>query len=702
MPWESSFPANARSARCGRGGRVCLGYVRLRLDERCISHNRRVRCHMNTINPRIRRVAARGAAVAWLCLSWTAVGFAADNSPAAAGADAAGAGAASAETSTPEQASATSAAPSARQLSIHQGAVADRYKKLEKLLEDMARIEAVGDPRRAALLMKALEQSKENLTGVKLDRCVQSLERLDAQNKTEREGVLDLQREAQQDMKRLLELLLSENRTDRLKNEQDRIREYIKEVERILRLQKGVQGRTEGGGDPHELARDQGKIGERTGELAKQIRDNEEGDDTQRPASESGPPPSDQDGEQSKPDASPQAEGQPKDGAPNDAQGADKPQGKQVSDGKQQPGDADAQRPADKPPGGSERDNADDGSDAAKPAGGQPKQGQNQADGKPSDGQPSDRQPSDRQPSEGGQSGDASPADADPQSQDPQRTSEAEGNPARRRVEAARQRMDEARKKLDEAQRNDAIAEQEKAKEELEKAKAELERILRQMREEEVERMLALLESRFRKMLEIQMRIYEETVRLGKIPEDERELKAPIPAGKLAVDQRKLVVEADKALNLLLEEGSSVAFPETVTQMRDDMQQVADRLDVAKVERITQDIEQDIIAALQELIEALQKAQRDHEQNKQQPQQAQPGQPQDMPLVDAIAELKMIRALQMRVNTRTQRYARLLDNMDDPVGQATDRDLREALSKLAERQQTIYRLTRDIVVGKNK
>ena len=34
-----------------------------------------------------------------------------------------------------------------KQLAIHQGAVADKYTKLEKLLEDMARIEAVNEPR---------------------------------------------------------------------------------------------------------------------------------------------------------------------------------------------------------------------------------------------------------------------------------------------------------------------------------------------------------------------------------------------------------------------------------------------------------------------------------------------------------------------------------------------------------------------------
>ena len=260
--------------------------------------------------------------------------------------------------------------------------------------------------------------------------------------------------------------------------------------------------------------------------------------------------------------------------------------------------------------------------------------------------------------------------------------------------------MREAQKRMDEAKRKAAVEEQEKAKQELEKAKAELERILRQLREEEMERTLALLEARFRRMLEIQVRIYEDTVRLDKVPDAERQLKVPIPASKLAGDERKLVVDAEKALNLLREEGSSVAFPETVTQMRDDMQQVSERLDAANVGRITQTIEEDIIAALKEMIEALQKAQKDLDRRRQQPQQ--PGNPQDPPLVDAVAELKMIRALQMRVNTRTQRYARLLQNVDDPVGQATVPELQEAIRKLAEKEQRIYEITRDVVLGKNR
>jgi fructoselysine-6-P-deglycase FrlB-like protein len=58
--------------------------------------------------------------------------------------------------------------------------------------------------------------------------------------------------------------------------------------------------------------------------------------------------------------------------------------------------------------------------------------------------------------------------------------------------------MRQARDKLDEAKRREARSEQEKAIEELETARAELEEILRQMREEEVERLLVQLGARIR------------------------------------------------------------------------------------------------------------------------------------------------------------------------------------------------------------
>jgi hypothetical protein len=62
----------------------------------------------------------------------------------------------------------------------------------------------------------------------------------------------------------------------------------------------------------------------------------------------------------------------------------------------------------------------------------------------------------------------------------------------------------------------------------------------------------------------------------------------------------------------------------------------------------------------------------------------------------------MIRALQMRVNKRTQTYANMLADPEHEVGQATDEDLIDSLSQLAEREERIREITRDIILEKNK
>ena len=119
---------------------------------------------------------------------------------------------------------------------------------------------------------------------------------------------------------------------------------------------------------------------------------------------------------------------------------------------------------------------------------------------------------------------------------------------------------------------------------ELAEAKARLEEILRQLREEEIERTLALLETRIKQMLEAEIRIHDETLRLAQAMEVSDDRGLEIEAGKLSFEQRRIASEADKALMLLREEGSSAAFPETLEQARDDMQQVASRLAQAKSE----------------------------------------------------------------------------------------------------------------------
>lgn len=268
---------------------------------------------------------------------------------------------------------------------------------------------------------------------------------------------------------------------------------------------------------------------------------------------------------------------------------------------------------------------------------------------------------------------------------------------AEQRLEAARQRMREAQKKLEEARREQAAEKQEAALQELEQAKADLEEVLRQLREEELKRMLAVLEARFRKMLKMQMDVLEGTRRLAVIPPPRRDRSTEIQSGRLSRSESLIDVEADKALVLLHEEGTAVALPEAVEQMREDIQQTVLRLAQVKTDEITLALEQDIVAALEEMIAALKKAQQELEQ-KQQPSNPPPsGQQKEPSLIDRLAELKMIRSLQMRVNRRTERYAKLVE------GERTDSDnLLEALDRLAEREERIFRATRDIVTGRNR
>jgi hypothetical protein len=520
-------------------------------------------------------------------------------------------------------------AASADKLALEEQRIADKYKHLEEVMLQMAELSAQTDPRRAALLKKAIAQSKEQLIEVRIERLMEFLEKDQLSRAIENQTQLD------QDLRSLLEMLLSENRAKRIQSEKARIREYLKRLGNILKQEKDVQARTADRDDAKLLAGQQGKIAEKTGGLAKDIQTNEEGDNqkTEGESKKTG------DGE------------------------------KRTEGGEKKSGEGEKKTE----------------SDNKKSAGGEGKS--ESGEGKPSD---------DKNKGQPQKQGEGRQGENQAQAQGPEQSGEdQQGNPARKRLEAAEKRMDEARKKLKKAQHEGAAKDQEEAVKELEQAKAELEQILRQLREEEVERVLAMLEARFRKMLEMQRDVYDGTVRLDKIPQAERTHNHEIESSRLSGKEMQIVVEIDKTLLVLREDGTTVAFAEAADQMRSDMQQVVDRLSQAKVSQVTQGIEMDIIATLEEMIDALKKAQKDLEKNQNKPRPTS-GQ-EDSPLVDKLAELKMIRALQMRINTRTERYSKLVEGE-----QAENAELVDALKRLAERQQRVYRVTHDLSSGKTE
>jgi hypothetical protein len=559
-------------------------------------------------------------------------------------------------------------------LSIEQGRLADRYKRLEEVMGRLAELSSGTDPRRAKLLREAIAKSREEDISVRFESVIKLLEQERLSNAATN------QTELHKELDSLLTLLLKADRDQELASERERVRQYLKEVSRLIRLEKGLRARTEGGDDAKRLADDQKRVAEETGKLEKNIDENE---------SEEG---------EEKPDAkSSDDESSDKEGKPSESDKSDKPPS---GDDKSKPGDSKSgdQKEGDgqPKPGGEPKPNDPKNQDE--------KSSSPPSDSKPADSPPSKGEPSDSgkpSPAEGspppGQPGNPSPGESQNGEQPPSPPQQQPADRATENLRKAQQKMEDASKKLDEAKREGAAEAQKTALQELEQAKAELERILRQLREEEMERTLAQLAARFRKMLEAQTAVYEGTVRVDKVPEADRDHDEEIEAARLSREESLIAREADKAMLLLREEGSSVAFPEAVEQMREDMQTVTTRLAAAKVGAMTQGLEQDIIAALEETIAALDKAVKDLEKNRTPPgQPPSAGQQSEPPLVNKLAELKMIRSLQMRINERTKRYDQMIGGP-----QADTPELLEALDKLGERQERVVQATADLSQGRN-
>ena len=285
---------------------------------------------------------------------------------------------------------------------------------------------------------------------------------------------------------------------------------------------------------------------------------------------------------------------------------------------------------------------------------------------------------------------------SDPSPQQPSPNPKSDPPKGQQQLQQAREEMERAIEELQKDARQKAGEAQDEAVRELERLKAELEEILRQLREEEDEIRLTMLEARFQQMLQQQLRVNAATLRLDRTPEDERTGPFLTSAAELSRDETEIVTEADRALRLLREEGSSAAFPEAVSQARDSMRQVAGRLAEADVGKTTQLVETMIVDALEELIVALQKELDDKQKQKAEQQQSQPMTPQQQALVDRLAELKLIRSLQQQVNRMTRQFD------ESTQGQDLSEADRQFAADLARRQERIQQITYEMSTNRGQ
>ena len=531
-------------------------------------------------------------------------------------------------------------------LARQEAQLSERFSRLELLAGRLAELSKATQPRRAELLRQLVSKSREEELPERFGVIVEALEQERLTEATADQSELEIQ------LQKMLELLLQEDRDRQLESERKRIARYLSEVNKLIRQERGIKARTAGGDKEPELAEDQARTAEAAGELGERIAQ------TEGPATENS--------------AAKKSAAEKSAGEPSDGKSSDSPPGESQSEGSKSP----ESKPGESQSGESKSGKTSDSeSPAGEPSGG--KSGKSQK----SSGSPSPPSGGSSEPSEGESS--------DEQQEEP--TDRAAKN-----LRQAQERMQQAEERLKKDQSQEAIEEQEAALRELEQAKAELEKILRQLREEEMERMLVMLEARLRKMLEDQNAVYEQTIHLEKtfvkVPEHEQE----IASATLARKEDQIVTQADRALLLLREDGTSVAFPEALQQAQEDMRTVADRLRSVKSDEITQGLEEDIIATLEETLAALQQALKDLREKKSSPQQGN-SPPGEQALVDQLAELRMIRALQNRVNRRTEFYATQIEGV-----RTEDVELQKLLDNLSQRQEHIFHATRDLHQGANQ
>ena len=501
--------------------------------------------------------------------------------------------------------------------------LARQYKDFEqallRLAQHLERSPKPEDRERAANLKKAIALAgDENVKG-KFEKLINALQSTKSFDLPQVRVAIDENQALSKDLAAILKLLMTDNRDEEIKREKKRLEDMLKELDEVIRIQKLVRAQTESGRvEKDRLGPAQGKVTKDTEALARAMgKEGNEGKGNEDAKGENKGDGKGQDAD--KGDKKGDGKGQDGDKGEakkeGDGKGQDVAKGENKGDGKGKPkGGADAK--ADKKGQEASKGDAKKGGDS---------KGQDVAKGDSKGGDSKGQQGSKGEPKKGGDSkgskgdskgqgqdqGGAKSDDKQPPKNDDGQQPAADATPGRKQIQDANEYQKQAGKDIDADKKKEASAKQDKAVDELEKARKKLEDILRQLREEEIERLLAALQSRCEKMLQMQLEVYEGTVRVDKAIRDNPD-KKPTRVNEqkslqLSDQEEKIVSEANKAIELLRAEGSAVAFPEVFFQVHDDMQHVAHRLGKVDPGTVTQVIEQDIITTLKDMIEALKK-----------------------------------------------------------------------------------------------
>jgi hypothetical protein len=550
-------------------------------------------------------------------------------------------------------------------------AISGRYARFERMLTQMADILGRQDPERADLLRRAIGKGREDQVKEDIEKVVELLSKSELGTATEKQS------EIVASLETLLKLLQSEDRRSSVEREQERLNGLLKDVRSILAEQKSARAATQNSEAPSNAAPGQQKALEG----ARKTLDSMKEHDDQQVEAEQG---DDKGGDEAKaPDSSEESDGKGT-GKSKDGKSARKSTEGKPGEEKKKEGDAEGTDPEGKDQGGKKKGDEEPKGDSApnnKSGDGEPKDGESKdgKDGKSKGSGEKSEQKSSGKKKSAGKSGEKSGKD------EPKKT------PGREQLENAQQQMERALEELKEQEREKALEHEDEALEELHEAASELEEMLKQLREEEKEMLLASLEARFQRLLAAETQIQEGTVSLAATPQKDWLDQYYGRCRELAQQQTELASECAQTVNLLREDGTSVSILLAVEDIEADMGSVSGWLQESKVGDLTQSVQNDIIQSLKQLIGTTQKEMQEMKEQ-QQEGQSQERPPQKPGLVELMAEIKMLRNLQLQVNRRTKQVDGLLHS-------ASSEDLpslKKQVHDLAVRQRRLIETAKEL------
>ena len=172
-----------------------------------------------------------------------------------------------------------------------------------------------------------------------------------------------------------------------------------------------------------------------------------------------------------------------------------------------------------------------------------------------------------------------------------------------------------------------------------------------------------------------------------------------------------IVKEADRALALLENDGSAMAFAEMFQMVRRDMLTVKARLALTDTGVVTTGVEDEIIKNLSDMVDSLKKQRQANKDKNGKPKPpGQPKSPGEDPLVDLIAQLKLLRSMQQGLNNRTGLYAREYhgeqapapDSAKDSKERSHYEMIQKEMKELAGTESKISKILKDMLTGKTR